>query len=273
MTSRAEKIRIAEGTLAACSAGRYANERGGIVELRPAIDDAVAGTRLYDLATYTSPPLRARVASTAIAVTAETTLEAVRRLATDRASHVACLNFASAKNPGGGFLGGAQAQEETIARSSALYDCLLAEPSHYARNRAHRSALYLDLAIWSPGVPVFRTDDGAWLDAPVRCSVITCAAPNASALREHGRFEAAEVAATLRSRAAFVLSIARDHGVERLVLGAWGAGVFGNDPDVVAEVFADLLSGPFDRAFAEVVFAIIGGPGAPNFDAFARRFR
>ncbi len=272
MTSRAEKIRIAEGTLAACEAGRYANAHGAIVELRAAIDDAVAGTRLFELATYTSPPVRERVPATAISVTAETTIEAVRRLAADREAHVACLNFASAKNPGGGFLGGAQAQEETIARSSALYPCLLAEPSHYARNRAHRSALYLDLAIWSPDVPLFRDDAGAWLDAPVRCSVITCAAPNAGALREHGKFDADEVTAVLRSRAAFVLAIARDQGVDRLVLGAWGAGVFGNDPDVVASVFAELLRGPFDRTFAEVVFAVIGGPGAPNHDAFVRRF-
>jgi len=35
--------------------------------------------------------------------------------------NVICLNFASAKNPGGGFLGGSQAQEESLARSSGLY--------------------------------------------------------------------------------------------------------------------------------------------------------
>jgi len=268
-----QRIVIAESTLAACESGRYANARGQIVELRAAIDNAVAGTRLYDLATYTSPPVRERVPATAYEVTSETTIEAVRRLAAERGGHVACLNFASAKNAGGGFQRGAQAQEESIARSSALYPCLLTQPAHYTRNRAHHSALYLDLAIWSPHVPVFRDDAGAWLDAPVPCSVITCAAPNASALRQHGAFDAAEVAATLRTRAAFVLAIARDHGALRLVLGAWGAGVFGNDPEVVAEVFADLLRGPFDRTFAEVVFAVIGGPGAPNHDAFARRFR
>lgn len=269
----ADRIVIAETTLAACESGVYANARGAIVPLRARIDDAVAGTRLYDLATYTSPPVPPRVPATAISVTAETSIAAVRRLAAERGGHVACLSFASARNAGGGFLRGAQAQEESIARSSALYPCLQAQPSHYARNRAHPSALYLDLAIWSPHVPLFRTDDGAWLDAPVACSVITCAAPNAAALRQHGAFDPGEVAAALRTRAAFVLAIARDHGVERLVLGAWGAGVFGNDPEVVAEIFADLLRGPFDRTFAEVVFAVIGGPGAPNHDAFARRFR
>jgi len=35
------------------------------------------------------------------------------------------LNFASAKNPGGGFLNGALAQEESIAVGSGLYDTQL----------------------------------------------------------------------------------------------------------------------------------------------------
>ena len=106
--------------------------------------------------------------------------------------------------------------------------------------------------------------------APVLCSVITCAAPNAGALRQHGKFDATEVESALRTRAAFVLAIARDEGIEHLVLGAWGAGVFGNDPMVVARAFADLLRGPFDRTFRSVVFAVIGGPGAANHDAFAQ---
>ena len=100
------------------------------------------------------------------------------RLAAAGEGHVACLNFASARNPGGGFLGGAQAQEE-VARAieRALYPCQLnpdvalrAQPSP-----ALKSLLYLDLALWSPLVPFFRDDDGGWFDAPVLASAITCA--------------------------------------------------------------------------------------------------
>lgn len=269
--SRGEKVAIAKQTLAACEAGRYANEAGAIVEIAPQIARAIAGTRTHDLATYTSPPIPPRVDRTEIAVTAESTIEAVRRLVA-AGGHVGCLNFASAKNPGGGFLGGAQAQEESLARSSALYPCLATQGEHYERNRAHRSALYLDLAIYSPAVPFFRDDDGGWLAAPVACSVITCAAPNAGALRQHGRFEPAVVEAALRARAAFVLAIARDERIEHLVLGAWGAGVFGNDPAMVARAFGDLLRGPFARTFRTVVFAVIGGPGA-NYDAFCAELR
>lgn len=268
---RGEKVKIAKETLAACEAGRYTCADGAAVDLAPLLARAVAGTVTFDLSTYTSPPIPARVDATAIEVKAESTIEAVRRLA-GRGGHVGCLNFASAKNPGGGFLGGAQAQEESLARSSGLYPCLQAQPAHYAQNRANHSALYLDLAIYSPGVPFFRDDDGGWFAAPVVCSVITCAAPNAGALRQHGRFDAAEVEAVLRARAAFVLAIARDQRVEDLVLGAWGAGVFGNDPAVVARAFGELLRGPFARTFRTVVFAVIGGPGAANHDAFVAEF-
>ena len=103
-------------------------------------------------------------------------------------------------------------------------------------------------------------------------SVITCAAPNAGALRQHGKFDANRVETALRRRAGLVLAIAAHHGIDRLVLGAWGAGVFGNDPEMVADAFCTLLAGPFEGAFDEVVFAIYGGKGE-NTDAFAAAFR
>jgi uncharacterized protein (TIGR02452 family) len=138
-------------------------------------------------------------------------------------------------------------------------------------NRSHHSAHYLDLAIFSPHVPFFRDDDGGWLDRPVLASVVTCAAPNASALRQQRKFDAAAVEVSLRRRAGLVLTVAAHHRVERVVLGAWGAGVFGNDPAMVADAFGALLAGPFDRVFAEVVFAIHRGGGA-NHAAFVARF-
>ena len=55
-------------------------------------------------------------------------------------------------------------------------------------------------------------------------------------------------------------------------IGAWGAGVFGNEPNLIADCFAQPLLGDLAGAFIEVVFAILGGPGAANYDAFAKRF-
>jgi len=276
--TRAEKIVIAEQTLAACDSGRYVNAQHRIVELGPAIERAMAGTLLFDAASvqrqFVELPLpsrrvRTKAGRTRISVTGESTVAAIRRLGGER---LACLNFASAKHPGGGFLGGAQAQEESLARSSALYPCLVTQNDHYARNQANKSARYLDLAIYSHEVPFFRDDDGGWFDAPVLCSVITCAAPNAAAMRQHGTFDANTVEATLRRRADLVLQIANSTDMDTLVLGAWGAGVFGNDPAMVARVFSDLLAADYEGWFHEVVFAVLGGPGTPNHDAFAAVF-
>jgi uncharacterized protein (TIGR02452 family) len=63
--------------------------------------------------------------------------------------------------------------------------------------------------------------------------------------------------ATLQRRADHVLRVAAHHRHQVLVLGAWGCGVFRNDPHVVADVFARLLTtDPFAHAFTRVVFAI-----------------
>ena len=275
--SRGKKVKIAESTLAACEAGFYTNAAGTRVDLAPAITAAKRGTALYELGiadlrnTDEDPAGMAPRAprTTALEVTGESTLEALVRVV--GTGHVACLNFASARNPGGGFLGGAQAQEESLARSSALYPCQLTQMSHYERNRHQKSLLYLDLALWSPLVPFFRDDDGGWLDAPVLASVITCAAPNAGALGRNTSVE--ELRATLERRGRFVLDIARHHRVATLVLGAWGAGVFRNDPVMVADIFKKLLARDFANAFERVVFAVIGtSESSANHRAFAEAF-
>jgi uncharacterized protein (TIGR02452 family) len=57
------------------------------------------------------------------------------------------------------------------------------------------------------------------------------------------------------------------------VLGAWGCGVFRNDPQQIAALFAAALTGPFHGAFAEVVFAILDhGPERRFIGPFERVF-
>jgi uncharacterized protein (TIGR02452 family) len=204
----------------------------------------------------------------------ETTFNALARLG-GNGGHVGCLNFASAKNPGGGFLTGAQAQEEALARSSGLYQCLLKAPQYYERNRANRSLIYLDLLIYSPLVPFFRNDDGVLLERPILASVITAPAPNAGAVMQNEPHNAAAIEPALRRRAELVLHVASAHKIEHLVLGAWGCGVFRNDPRMVAAIFADLLkpAGKFAEAFPHVVFAVFDrSEGETTYRAFAELF-
>jgi uncharacterized protein (TIGR02452 family) len=196
-------------------------------------------------------------------VTLESTLVAARRVGGD----AACLVFASAKNPGGGFLGGAKAQEEDIARASALYPCLLTAPDFYAFHRDQRDLRYSDRVIYSPGVPVFRDDKCMLLDRPYLTAFLTAAAPNLGAIVRNQPEHAADVPAILRRRARRVLGVAAAHGHRTLVLGAWGCGVFRNDPAAVATAFAEALRA-VDR-FDRVVFAVRDGlPGTPVYAAF-----
>ncbi|GAA3457907.1 hypothetical protein GCM10018962_97410 [Dactylosporangium matsuzakiense] len=166
---------------------------------------------------------------------------------------------------------GAQAQEESLARSSALYACLRTAREFYDFHRHQHDLRYSDRVIYSPAVPCFRDDRAGLLDAPFRTTFLTAAAPNLGAILTSQPEDAADVPAVLRRRATRVLAIAAAHGHRHLVLGAWGCGVFRNVPAEVARAFAEALRAVprFDR----VVFAIYDRlPRTPVYQAFADAF-
>lgn len=103
-------------------------------------------------------------------------------------------------------------------------------------------------------------------------SFLTAAAPNLGALLCNQPAKADEAAPALLARARPVLAVAAAHGQRRLVLGAWGCGVFRNDPAVVADAFASALDGAAGW-FDQVVFAVLDHTrGTPVHAAFAARF-
>ncbi|MEU8714138.1 TIGR02452 family protein [Streptomyces sp. NPDC048663] len=261
---------IAQETELIVAAGSYRTSEGREVSLAADIAAARAGTRMYGPrpVPVTAPdPVR-----TAFEVTGESSLEAARRLAD---APVAVLNFASARNPGGGYLNGAQAQEEALCRASALYACQLEARVFYDHHRAHRDPFYSDRVIHSPAVPVFRDDRGRLLVEPYRAGFLTSAAPNAGVIRRTAPERTAELPEVLAVRAERVLEVAAAHGYRRLVLGAWGCGVFQNDPRQVAGAFRGLLGpgGRFAGTFAHVVFGILDRtPGSTVRVAFTEEF-
>lgn len=253
-SSRERAAHLGEETRHILVERRYTNGAGAVVELGPLLDQALAGIQSYP-AEHVPLAERQGPHQTALVVRNESTLAAARRLAGEGKAPAA-LNFASAKHPGGGWLSGARAQEETLARASGLVACIEGNPM-YARNAALGDALYLDDVIYSLGVPVFRDDEGALLAEPYLCAFITAPAVNAGVVLERDRSRRAEVRATMARRIARVLAIAALHGHMALVLGAWGCGVFRNDPAEIAELFATALAGPFQGTFAEIVFAVL----------------
>ncbi|MFE4628955.1 TIGR02452 family protein [Streptomyces mirabilis] len=256
---------LAQQTREIVAAGGYRASGGRAVSIAAAVEAAEAGTRVYGPGPVGAPaagPASAPRESTLFEVTGESSLEAARRLvgkdAGRSADPVAVLNFASARNPGGGFLNGAQAQEEALCRASALYSCLLRAREFYDHHRAHRDPFYTDRVIHSPAVPVFRDDRGGLLGEPYTVGFLTAAAPNAGVVLRTVPERAPELGPALAVRAERVLETAAAHGYRRLVLGAWGCGVFRNDPAQVAGAFHDLLvEGRFEGAFDHVVFGVL----------------
>jgi uncharacterized protein (TIGR02452 family) len=129
---------------------------------------------------------------------------------------------------------------------------LLGDPM-YDHHRSLDDPLYTCRVIYSPDVPVFRDGDGRLLDEPYLCSFLTSPAVNIGA-RRHRDPRGDEVERVMRER---VLAVAAPHGHDVLVPGAWGSGVFGNDPKVIAELFQAALAGRFRGAFPHVVFAVL----------------
>lgn len=297
---------IAERTAEIIERGRYTAPSGRTVELGERIARAVAGTTVHGpgpvvpgppqargaggtggagpagqgaparagTGTGGDGPGRAAAGGTDFAVTPEGSLAAASRMLGAAPEPVAVLNFASARNPGGGFLRGARAQEEYLCRNSALYASLRSTRGFYDVHRADPDPFYTDRVIHSPGVPVFRGEDDVLLEEPYAVGFLTSAAPNAGVIMQRMPGEAGRIPGAVRGRAGRVLQVAAAGGYRRLVLGAWGCGVFRCDPVVVAGVFRELLrpGGPFENRFAEVVFAVLDRPDSPARAAFADAF-
>lgn len=266
MNERTSNVKLAKETLEIIKQKSYTAPSGQVIDITDSLDAAVGGTILYQ------EPLLNKdytIIVPRVEVVNETTTQAARRLIAKGKTDIVALNFASARNVGGGFLGGAIAQEEDLCRASGLYACTKSKPQFYNDNILCEDALYTDNIIYSPKVPFFRDDNNTFLEEPYLLSIISAPAPNLSGLREEGLKNL--VKGVFRERALKVLQIAAQHGHKTIVLGAWGCGAFGNDPKMVAEVFLDtLVKVP---AFEHVCFAVYDTrPETPVYETFKKTF-
>lgn len=205
------------------------------------IENSIKGSVIYG-GSGKAPQKSAESTGTKMTVLNVDSTEAVLRY-----PNSALLNFASYRHAGGGFVTGAWAQEEAICHDSTLYNVLCRFESFYAENEhSLNRSLYTDRAIFSPNI-VFEREGRA-----SKCDVITCAAPNYGSARNHGVTERENEDALAR-RIDFVISIAEEQGCNTVILGAWGCGVFSQDPSVVARLFKERLE---HSAIKLAVFAI-----------------
>ena len=175
---------------------------------------------------------------------------------------IGVLNFASYKNPGGMFMNGSSAQEESLCHESSLYNVLKRHPEYYAWNNEHKNkALYLNRALASPDV-VFTK--GRYYK---RCLVITCAAPNYGAAAKYQNVSKEENSQYLRDRILFVKDVAEHSGLDTIILGAFGCGVFKQDAQEVADIMSEVFG---MTTIKKVIYAVPGNDA--NYKAFKEKF-
>jgi uncharacterized protein (TIGR02452 family) len=273
---QSRRIEIAKDTLELLEKGSYTNNQGEQVDISTIQKNAVDNTRLFkpdELEEMRANNKKANNFQTQFEVTNETTLDAARRLAAEGIQDVLCLNFASAKNPGGGFLGGALAQEECIARATGLYPCLLQAKEYYEYHRKLNTCLYSDHMIYSPNVPILKDEGGNVLDKVVCTTIMTSPAVNAGVIRRQETSKVDKIIPVMKVRVEKLLTLSLYNQHTTLVLGAWGCGVFQNDPEEIAQLFLEALTGRFANQFKRVVFAVktdkdsIIGPFRKRFNA------
>ena len=179
---------------------------------------------------------------------------------------IAVLNFASYQTPGGKYMEGKTAQEESLCHASTLYECLVRHPEFYEWNKQHKNhALYLDRALYTPDVLFW------WGCEKTMADVITCSAPNRTAYMRYTKEDISEADQTnreiLASRIRFIKAIAEENKVDVLILGAFGCGSYGQDQDETAELFAKIFA---CTSIPHLVFAVPAGMNMKNAEAFRK---
>lgn len=244
----------------------YFNPNGDIIDLSVSLErsrrNALYISPLDEVECISPTELK----STKVEVTKEDSVKAIIRLSNEGSNKIGCLNFASAKSPGGGFLEGSIAQEEDLCRSSTLYDSISYVPEFYEHDLDKSPGEYTDSMILSPSVQIFRVRDKnnnyPFVEIPYSCGFITCAAVNMTC------YTGGKEEEIMRNRIRRVLRCFHSNGYRDLVLGAWGCGAFGNDPTIIAALFKEALDGEFKGLFENVCFAIhekLGGTKYPTF--------
>lgn len=222
---------------------------------------------------------------TEISVTDETTVDAILRVnrENERMQYTMAVNFASFISPGGSFMQGGMAQEEHLCHNSTLYPVLNSfRNSYYEITKTMiDDHIYHNQCLFSPGVVVTDSMDdiirtGSWthlqenwcpvniltIAAPVNSNILNKLHPGRSILNNHA----------LRERIDLILAVAATKGMQVVITGAFGCGVFKQDPHRVAFIFKDLLKTKYNGVFRKVIFAI-PDESSKNHQVFYKMFK
>lgn len=199
----------------------------------------------------------------------------------------AVLNMASRRNPGGGVVTGAGAQEETLFRRTNLFRSLYQFAPYAEQYGIRRSQHQYPLdrnygGVYTPDAIYFRESEQkgyALLEEPVSLSFITVAGMNRPDLTADGMIADHHVG-PIKNKIRTIFRMGLEHGHDSLVLGALGCGAFRNPPRHVARLFHEVMDEPeFMDRYRLIVFAILDDHNAHqkhnpegNYKPFAEEF-
>ncbi|MBE5782263.1 MAG: TIGR02452 family protein [Clostridiales bacterium] len=145
------------------------------------------------------------------------------------------LNFAGAHRPDANQFPIAYGQERSLLENSTLLATLENPEAHafYLFQQAATDGMRSDAMLLSPYVEFFSVD-GVQQEKSQLAAVLSAVPP-----RFNGDSEAVKKALERRIRA--MLLVAAKEGYRRLILGAWGCGSAGNDPELVASLFEKVI--------------------------------
>jgi len=169
------------------------------------------------------------------------------------------LNMANEQQPGGGFLTGAQAQEEDLFRCTNLYRTLTEDlyPMHECE------------VIYTPKAHIFRDATYQTLESPVEVGFISVAA-TANPPVVFGRLSRhVEHVTEQKVRMTYHIGLIQRH--DCLIMGALGCGVYNNPPRQIAKIFCKVTE-EYAGRFKKIIFPIKSGPNNPNYDVFKAAF-
>lgn len=181
------------------------------------------------------------------------------------------LNMASAKRPGGGVVNGAQAQEECLFRCSNLFETI----SENFYPIKHSEGIYTSDA-------VFFKDRYYNNINPFTVDVVTIPALN---LNPNAKYDDLNIISDydilMKDKIRLMFHLASKNGCRNIILGAWGCGVFKNNPIDVANLFQEVIlekksriSPSYSDCFDNIIFAVINDHNSVgnNFDIFFNYF-
>ncbi len=176
------------------------------------------------------------------------------------------LNMASERKAGGGVINGAMAQEECLFRCSNLFKTVTQD----------LYPLGLDEALYTKNA-VFFKDKNYGIIEPFKVDVVTVPALNLNSSNDY--IKTYDI--LMKDKIRLMLSLAVKNDCKNIILGAWGCGVFANNPIDVANLFQEVffereskISPCYVNSFTNIVFAVINDRNSVsnNFDVFFNFF-